>query len=295
MEILNFLFEDNNFEDKNFANERFESKNIVKSLNHVDLCFVVDTTGSMGSFIQAAQRQLLDTIKLLSANNSIDLQVALVEYRDHPPQDTSFVTRIYPLTANLQKMQQCINKLKADGGGDAPEAVYSGVWDGCEKIQWRPHSCRFILLVGDAPPHGFSKWLQEMSLEAKSRNHFGDSWVNGCPSGLDVQSVTATAENHRVTIHALCMGSDSFTMQAFAAIATATGGECVSANNAKDAIDKIVGTLTSEFSNLEFDRKVLHVVQQMSQLDINKTAEILNSPRLPVAASIARLGKRGFF
>ncbi len=305
MEILKALFEDKKLEDKKLKDQNLEDKNVgdknskhkntVKSLNHVDLCFVVDTTGSMGSFIQAAQRQLLDTIKLLSTYSSIDLQVALVEYRDYPPQDTSFVTRIYPLTANLQEMQKCINKLKAAGGGDAPEALYSGVWDGCEKIKWRPHSCRFILLVGDAPPHGFSKWLQEMSLEIKSRNRSGDSWGNGCPSGLNVQSVTAAAENHRVTINALCMGGDSFTMQAFAAIATATGGECVSARNAKDAIDKIVDTLTSEFSNLEFDRKVLETVEQMSQLDINKTAEVLDSPRLPVAASIARLGKRGFF
>ena len=287
MEIFKVLFEDKNTQEN--------LNNTLKSLNDVDLCFVVDTTGSMGSFIQAAQRQLLDTIKLLSADNSIDLQVGLVEYRDHPPQDTSFVTRIYPLTANLREMQKCINKLKAAGGGDAPEAVYSGVWDACEKIKWRPHSCRFILLVGDAPPHGFSKWLQEMSLEKKSRNHSGDSWVNGCPSGLNVQSVTAAAENHRVIIHALCMTGDSFTMQAFGAIATATGGECVSATNAKDAIAKIVDTLTSEFSNLEFDRKVLDTVEQMRQLDISKTAEVLDSPRLPIAASIARLGKRGFF
>ena len=176
MEILKLLFEDKNLEDK-----KFEDKNIVKSLNDVDLCFVVDTTGSMGSFIQAAQRQLLDTIKQLSTYSNIDLQVGLVEYRDHPPQDTSFVTRIYPLTANLQEMQKCINKLKADGGGDAPEAVYSGVWDACEKIKWRPHSCRFILLVGDAPPHGFSKWLQEMSLEKKisqSWRRFLGKWLS---------------------------------------------------------------------------------------------------------------------
>lgn len=72
---------------------------MTKALNYVDLCFVIDTTGSMGSFIQAAKQQLLDTIQLLSADSDIDLQVGLVEYRDHPPQDSSFVTRVYPLRA----------------------------------------------------------------------------------------------------------------------------------------------------------------------------------------------------
>jgi hypothetical protein len=54
----------------------------MKPLNHVDLCFVINTTGSMGSFIHSAQQKLLDTIKVLSADSNIDLQIGLVEYRD---------------------------------------------------------------------------------------------------------------------------------------------------------------------------------------------------------------------
>jgi von Willebrand factor type A domain len=265
----------------------------MKALNHVDLCFVVDTTGSMGNFIKAAQEQLLNTIKSLSANNSINLQIGLVEYRDHPPQDRTFITRVYPLTANLQQMQQVINKLRADGGGDAPEAVYNGVDDACKQMKWRAHSCRFILLVGDAPPHGFAKWLQEMMPDRRFNVH-GDTWANGCPSGLNVQSVTAMAENYRVIIHALCMGGDVMTKEAFSALATLTGGQCVNASNAQDVISQIVTMLTLEFQNLEFDQKVLNIVQEFEQIDISKSAEVLDSPRLPVAAAIARLGKRGF-
>ncbi len=65
---------------------------MANALNHVDLCFVVDTTGSMGSFIQAAKQQLLDTMRLLSADSNIDLQVGLVEYRDHPPPESRGAT-----------------------------------------------------------------------------------------------------------------------------------------------------------------------------------------------------------
>ncbi|PMB24537.1 vWA domain-containing protein [Fischerella thermalis] len=265
----------------------------MKPLNHVDLCFVIDTTASMSSFIHSAQQQLLNTIKVLSADNNIDLQIGLVEYRDHPPQDHSFVTRVYPLTAKLQQMQQVINQLRADGGGDGPEAVYSGVYDACTKMKWRQHSCRFILLVGDAPPHGFGTWLREMTLETR-KYHSGDAWPDACPSGLNVQSVTATAENHRVIIHGLCMSGDMLAQQAFNVIAQITGGQCVAVSNAKDVIDKIVAVLQNEFSNLEFDQKVLETVQQIGHLDTSYTAEILDMPKLPVAAAIARLGKRGF-
>ncbi|AKG24642.1 vWA domain-containing protein [Calothrix sp. 336/3] len=262
------------------------------NLNHVDICFVVDTTGSMGGFIQTAQKQLLDTINLLSSDSQINLQVGLVEYRDHPPQDHSFITRIYPLTNNLQQMQKSINLLRADGGGDAPEAVYDGIHDACTKMQWRLHSCRFVLLVGDAPPHGFGQWLKDMQVPGFVNDH-SDTWKGGCPSGLDIQKVTAVAENHRVTVHSLCMGNDSNTQKAFQAISQGTGGQ-FTITNATDIIGKIIDCLHKEFQNLELDQQVLSTIANMGYLDIQETAELLDLPRLPVATSISRLGKRGF-
>ncbi|MEC4983567.1 MAG: hypothetical protein SAK42_05680 [Oscillatoria sp. PMC 1076.18] len=38
-----------------------------------------------------------------------------MEDRDHPPEETSFVTRIYPLTDNLSRRQSQIRKLAANG------------------------------------------------------------------------------------------------------------------------------------------------------------------------------------
>jgi von Willebrand factor type A domain len=265
---------------------------MTKAINQVDLCFVVDTTGSMGSFIHTAQQQLLDTIRLLSADSDIDLQVGLVEYRDHPPQDRSFVTRVYPLTANLKQMQQIINKLKADGGGDAPEAVYDGVLDACVQIKWRSHSCRFILLVGDAPPHGFGA---NSPAGAPAFSGYTHSDPNRYPKGLTVQAVTAAAEQARVTVHALCMVQDQLTVQSFSAIATATGGDCASVNNAQQVLTQLVAMLKAEFRDLAFDRQVLETVQNLGHLDMSETAHILDCPPLQVAAAIARLGKRGFF
>lgn len=192
-------------------------------------------------------------------------------------------------------MQQAINKLKADGGGDGPEAVYSGVYDACVKMKWRPHSCRFVLLVGDAPPHGFAAWLQEMAPAQRLRGgNYGDAWPNGCPSGLNVQSVTAAAENQRVTVHALCMGGSELTVRAFSAIASGTGGQSASAANAKDVISQMVAVLGSEFRDLAFDRQVLEAVRQLGTPDSAGVAETLAIPRLQAAAAIARLGKRGF-
>jgi hypothetical protein len=259
---------------------------MTNALNHVDLCFVIDTTGSMGGFIQAAKQQLLNTINLLSAESNIDLQISLVEYRDHPPQDTSFVTRLYELTANLKEMQSNINKLQADGGGDFPEAVYDGIQDAATKMKWRPHSCRFILLVGDAPPHGF-----QVDTNLDSFTHTDPA---NYPNGLTMQSVTATVEYHRVTIHALCMGDNQVTMQSFKSLATGTGGQCAVANSGTEVIYRMTSVLKGEFQNLDFDRQVLDILRNLGTLDVTAIADTLASPRLQVASAIARLGKRGF-
>ncbi|MEW6734851.1 MAG: vWA domain-containing protein [Acidobacteriota bacterium] len=253
---------------------------MLNTLNHVDICFVIDTTGSMGSFISAAQQHLLDMISLLSANSGIDLQVGLVEFRDHPPQDTSFVTRVYSLTNNLKSMQKSINSLRATGGGDGPEAVYDGIQTAITQMQWRAHSCRFALLVGDSPPHG----LQSP----------GDAWPSGCPCGLTTNSVAAAAEKARITLHALCMQDATATVQSFTQLAIGTGGLCVRAKNAQEVISKINNVLDGEFQNLRFDSVVLQAVTRLACFDVNSLAAAIDCPQLQAAAAIARLGKRGF-
>src|SRR5262245_6493613 len=94
-------------------------------LTHLDVAFVIDTTGSMGSLIDSARRHVVAMLRRLTGDPAapVDLRTAVVEYRDHPPQDTSFVTREYGFTSELAKVQKVIASLTPDGGGDIPEAV----------------------------------------------------------------------------------------------------------------------------------------------------------------------------
>lgn len=249
-------------------------------LSHVDLCFVVDTTGSMGPFIGAARAALLDTVEALGARSSVDIQVGLVEYRDHPPQDTSFVTRHHPLTPDLRKMRKVINGLRADGGGDHPEAVYDGVCEAAVLTEWRAHSCRFVLLVGDAPPHGYAA----PAGGAK----------RGCRCGLDAAQATAAAEENRVTVHALPMSGDAQTKGAFTELARGTGGECAEHSDAGAVVVRIGGMLDAEFQSLQFDRRVLEVSASLPAPEAGEIGERLGCSRSQAAAAAARLGRRGF-
>ena len=46
-----------------------------------------------------------------------DVCLALVEYRDHPPQESTFVTRVNDFTSSVRSMKQWLDNCSANGGG----------------------------------------------------------------------------------------------------------------------------------------------------------------------------------
>lgn len=264
---------------KSLFKGRTEARPEGPPINHVDVGFVVDTTGSMGTFINAARQRLLEVVDALSQRSALDLQLGLVEYRDHPPQDQSFVRRVNQLTADRQAVQKVIAGLTPNGGGDGPEAVFDGVHAACTELGWRTGSARLVVLVGDAPPHGVGAP--------------GDGFAKGCPCGLDTDRVTAAAEEARVTVHAVCMSADQHARRAFGQLAAGTGGVVVDATDASKVIERLGARLEADFADLAFDRRVLDEVTGRRTLEPAPLAEALGAGRLVVAAALSRLGRRG--
>lgn len=244
-------------------------------INAVDLAFVVDTTGSMGGLIQAAQNQMIAMLEEVTRAANINLWLGVVEYRDHPPQD-KMVYQVYPFTADTQEAQKNIRRLQANGGGDAPEAVLDGITAACRELAWWKHSRRLIVLVGDAPPHGTG--MQ------------GDGFASGCPCGETIESVTRLAEEQRVTIHAL--GLTGSVTESFGAISYLTGGQFFPANQADKAVEQIASILKAEFADIEFDRRVLDARRANPEIPLDELAEQVQCTRFAVSASMVRLLSR---
>jgi Mg-chelatase subunit ChlD len=116
----------------------------------VDLVYVVDTTGSMGDDIQAAKTQMKAILADLTARNP-DRRVGLVAYRDRDDIYTAMV--VLPLDTDVQRIQEAIDSLTVDGGGDLPEHVYAGLDTALHQQPWRRGASHHIVLIGDAPPH----------------------------------------------------------------------------------------------------------------------------------------------
>jgi hypothetical protein len=250
----------------------------MQELNQVDLAFVVDTTGSMGPFIQSAQRQMIALLRALStsAATPVDLRLAIVEYRDHPPQDTTFVSRPHAFTADLERAQKTINGLKPNGGGDTPEAVYDGLSTACENLTWREHSQRLAVLIGDAPPHG---WHAQ-----------GDGFPQGCPCGQTADNMTALLEENGITLYSV--GLNGFVAASFSKLARYTGGEYFEPGRADGALQALEGLLAKEFADIDFDRQVLERCSSCPDWTVDSLGQALASPRSRLSASLSRLGRR---
>ena len=114
----------------------------------LDIVICLDTTSSMKEFIDPLRVKLIPMLGgLLGSFPSF--RIGMVLFKDY---NDTYLTRIVPFTADFARFQRDLNGIRADGGGDIPEAVFEALHDGAVKFQWEAES-RVMLLIGDAPPH----------------------------------------------------------------------------------------------------------------------------------------------
>lgn len=185
----------------------------------LDVLFLFDTTGSMGSSISSAKANassLLDKINAKFKN----YRVAVADYKDYPqspygdPGDYVYNPRL-AFTKDKAAAQAAINGLSVSGGNDWPEAVYSALFNGLSgtglsdgTIAWRANPAkRLIILIADAPAHD-----PEPFAGGKS---FGEVIT------------LATNATKPISVHALWVGFDINAGTNFNLIAGGTGGSVI--------------------------------------------------------------------
>ena len=116
----------------------------------LDLALVIDTTGSMGDELRYIQSELRSIVDWLGRElPGVDVRVGLIVYRD---QGDEYVSRVFPLTGDVQQLQGALAAQSANGGGDYPEAMQVAMAQAYD-LDWRRDAVRVAMLVADAPPH----------------------------------------------------------------------------------------------------------------------------------------------
>lgn len=136
----------------------------------IELVFAIDTTGSMGGLIEGAKQKVWRIIndvtqRQKASNQKVLVRVGLVAYRDV---GDDYVTRITPLSSDLDAVYSKLMNFRAEGGGDEPEHVRLAMSDALNAVGWSGRATQntdygsvngvgrlsqVLFLVGDAPPH----------------------------------------------------------------------------------------------------------------------------------------------
>jgi Mg-chelatase subunit ChlD len=124
-----------------------------QSKPRIEVCFVLDTTGSMGGLLEGAKQKIWSIAnEMISAQPTPELKLGLIGYRDR---GDDYVVKSFSLTDDIDAIYGHLREFQADGGGDAPESVNEALAEAIHKMPWSSDNkvLKIIFLVGDAPPH----------------------------------------------------------------------------------------------------------------------------------------------
>ncbi len=188
-----------------------------------DFSFVIDTTGSMWDDIGAVQanaNQIIDCIRA----TGVDYRFSIVAYRD--TWDVYIARMVQEFTADTAQIISSLNTLSADGGGDTPEAVYSGLMTSIG-LNWRDGSIKNIILMGDAPSHD------------PDTNGYTLSSMLSAAAAASANAQPGQMHPRPIRIFPILVGGDFLALENFNAIAAGSGGQVLQAINAEQVINVI--------------------------------------------------------
>ncbi len=163
----------------------------------LEMVFVIDTTGSMGGLIEGAKQKIWSIVNdVMQKEAQPRVKVGLVAYRDH---GDAYVTKVLPLTEDLDEAYSILMDYEAAGGGDFPEAVADALADAVGKAGWSKKSdevAQIIFLVGDAPPQSGRTQPNILTLAEKAVNRNMIVNTIQCGSNPDTRTVWQGIAQH---------------------------------------------------------------------------------------------------
>jgi len=221
----------------------------------LDLVFVQDCTGSQGSYISSATKNIEEICNHIYESGKLqareDLRIGLVAYRDHPPQDHTYVTKNFGFSSDISQVHRDLSSLYASGGGDGPEAVTAALAEAVS-MDWRPNASKMIVLIADAPPHGIGE--------------YGDGFDEGSPDGHDPLQLARVMASRGITLFFVAcepaLSGYSYATDFFQAITNITSGLMLPLTTADLLTHAIVGSV---LENLDMERLVREVGEAVSQ------------------------------
>jgi len=221
----------------------------------LDLVFVQDCTGSQGSYISSATKNIEQICAHIFESGKLqspeDLRVGLVAFRDHPPQDHTYIVKNFGFSSDISKVHRDLSSLYASGGGDGPEAVTAAMAEALN-MDWRQNASKMVVLIADAPPHGIGE--------------YGDGFDEGSPDGHDPLQLARLMASRGITLFFVAcepaLSGYSYATDFYKAITDITSGLMLPLTTADLLAHAIVGSVLENLDMERLVREVGHAVAQ---------------------------------
>jgi hypothetical protein len=165
---------------KNEITQLFDT---MKRSQTIDLCFLIDCTGSMDPYIAQVKMKIDDLVDHCKMTfPDLVLKVAFVGYRDHCDKERIISL---PFTGEIAHFKSFVSNVRAYGGGDAAEDVFGGLEE-AGQLQWSAPN-RILFHVADAPCHG-----------RQYHDDVLDEYPNGDPRSLNAPDLLKVLEDKNV-------------------------------------------------------------------------------------------------
>ena len=149
---------------------------------NIDICFVVDATGSMGDEIRYLQSEVVDVINKIQVKRpKLKLNLSSVFYKDVTD---DYITKTSPFSSKSKETIDFIKSQSYSGGGDYPEALDEALLEAL-KFNWSNEAISKILfLIMDAPSHNTEKDLNNLKRIVQDASSKGIRIVPIAGSGI---------------------------------------------------------------------------------------------------------------
>lgn len=221
----------------------------------LDLVFVQDATGSQGAYISSATKNIEEIAATIFESGKLqypqDLRVGLIAFRDHPPQDHTYITKNFGFSSDIGKVHEHLRSLFASGGGDGPEAVTAALGEALN-MEWRPEASKMVVLIADAPPHGIGE--------------YGDGFDSGSPDGLDPLQIAREMASRGITLFFVAcepaLSGYTHATDFYQALTGITSGLMLPLTTANLLSHAIIGSV---LENLDMERIIQEVGQAVAE------------------------------
>ncbi|GAA6396765.1 S8 family serine peptidase [Solibaculum mannosilyticum] len=210
--------------------------------NGLDLCFVVDTTGSMEDDIDNAKENMESILESLSEKTK-NYRVALIDYRDFASRSNNSSDYAYKVqlkfTDNDESITDAIDDLDLGNGGDNEETVYSALM-AAVNLDWRSDAKKVIIILGDAAPldpEPTTNYTYDDVLLALFNADVSIDYENSDDRVVDM------LDSSLINVFSIGANASTDAADFFKKISDSTGGNYASVDDASDVSDAIIGSI----------------------------------------------------